>query len=370
MSSDTPACTDSADYREIFLHDVPMIDTRAPVEFNRGSFPTAVNLPLMTDDERQKVGTCYKQHGQQAAIALGHDLVSGATKEARVTAWAEFAHTHPEGYLFCFRGGLRSQISQQWLAEAGVRYPRITGGYKAMRTFLIEETESAVRDCGFTLVGGMTGTGKTEVLIQLDNAVDLEGHANHRGSSFGKRATAQPTQITFENALAIDFLKRRAAGQSRFVLEDESRLIGRCSVPLSLHQGMRDYPLVWLEDTLDSRVERILRDYVVDLCAEFVALHGAEKGPMAFAQALRQNLANIRKRLGGQRHTELDIIMQDALQQQIADGTVERHRDWIAALIRDYYDPMYAHQAEKKAVRIVFRGNQQEVIEYLRAQAK
>ena len=361
---------DTADFREIFIHDVPMIDTRAPVEFNKGSFPNAVNLPLMTDIERQKVGTCYKQKGQQAAIALGHELVGGAVKEARVAAWAEFARNHPEGYLFCFRGGLRSQISQQWLYEAGVPYPRITGGYKAMRTFLIEEIESAVRQCSFTLVGGMTGTGKTEVLMQLDNAVDLEGHANHRGSSFGKRASAQPPQIAFENALAVDFLKRRTAGQTHFVLEDESRLIGRCSVPLSLHQGMGNYPLVWLDDTLEGRVERILKDYVVDLCAEFVKLHGAEEGPVAFAQALRQNLANITKRLGGQRYQELDTIMQEALQQQTADGNVDRHRDWITALLRDYYDPMYVYQAEKKAARIVFRGNQREVVEYLRAQAQ
>lgn len=367
--STKPQRADTADYREIFLRDLPLIDTRAPVEFDKGSFPSAINMPLMTDIERQKVGTCYKQKGQQAAIALGHELVSGNIKETRVAAWADFARAHPEGYLFCFRGGLRSQISQQWLADAGIAYPRISGGYKAMRTFLMEEIESAVRECNFTLVGGMTGTGKTEVLAQLDNAIDLEGHANHRGSSFGKRATPQPPQITFENKVAIDFLKHRAAGQQRFVLEDESRLIGRSSVPLSLHHGMRTYPLVWLEDSLEGRVERILKDYVTNLCAEFVALHGADEGPTIFATALRGYLANITKRLGSDRFQLLDGIMQDALQQQLAGGAVDRHRDWITALLRDYYDPMYAYQFEKKAERIIFRGNQQELVEYLREQA-
>ncbi|WP_226705098.1 tRNA 2-selenouridine(34) synthase MnmH [Microbulbifer elongatus] len=360
---------DTADFRAIFLHDVPMIDTRAPVEFNKGSFPHTVNLPLMSDIERQKVGTCYKQKGQQAAIALGHELVGGKVKAERVAAWAAFTRAHPDGYLFCFRGGLRSQISQQWLAEAGIEYPRITGGYKAMRTFLLEEIESAVRECQFTLVGGMTGTGKTEVIAQLDNAVDLEGHANHRGSTFGKRATPQPAQITFENNLAVDLLKRRAAGQQQFVLEDESRLIGRCSIPLSLHQGMREYPLVWLDDSLEGRVERILKDYVIDLCDDFVSEHGSDEGPGIFASALRQNLANITKRLGGERYRELDAIMQAALDQQLASGNVDRHREWITALLRDYYDPMYDYQLEQKSARIVFRGNQREVVEYLRAQA-
>ena len=69
-------CTD---YRELFLHDRAMMDTRAPVEFHKGAFPGVINLPLMTDIERQKVGTCYKQQGQQAAIELGHQLVSGHT---------------------------------------------------------------------------------------------------------------------------------------------------------------------------------------------------------------------------------------------------------------------------------------------------
>lgn len=360
------ARADSADYREIFLRELPLMDTRAPVEFRKGSFPKAVNLPLMNDSERQRVGTCYAQQGQQAAIALGHELVSGAIKRERIAAWAEFARAHPDGFLFCFRGGLRSQISQQWLAgEAGITYPRITGGYKAMRTFLIGELEGAVRDCGFVLVGGLTGVGKTEVLAQLDNAVDLEYHANHRGSSFGKHVSPQPAQIDFENALAIDLLKRRNAGQRHFVLEDEGRIIGSCQLPLALYQNMSRYPLVWLEDDFDSRVERILKDYVVDLCAEFVARHGREAGGAAFAERLRQSLANITKRLGRQRYAELDAVMAEALEQQAAGGPVDRHRDWIAPLLSEYYDPMYAYQRAKKADRIVFSGNQREVVEYL-----
>lgn len=362
-----PMREDSADYREIFLSDAPMIDTRAPVEFAKGSFPHAINLPLMTDTERQRVGTCYKQKGQEAAIKLGHELVSGAVKEERVAAWVEFANAHPDGYIFCFRGGLRSKISQQWLAEAGVPYPRITGGYKAMRTFLIEEIESTVHDCKFVVVGGMTGTGKTEVLAQLDNAIDLEGHANHRGSSFGKHATPQPTQIAFENALAIEFLKRRAAGQQQFVLEDEGRLIGKCMVPLSLNEGMQHYPLVWLEDDFDSRVERILNDYVVDLSAEFIMQYGTDEGLQLFAERLRESLANITKRLGRERYAELDAVMVEALAQQEKNGKLDRHRDWIASLLRDYYDPMYAYQCAKKEDRIVFRGNHQEVVDYLKS---
>lgn len=357
----------SSNYRELFLNDVPMMDMRAPVEFAKGAFPGVVSLPLMDDGERQKVGTCYKQKGQQAAIELGHQLVSGSTKAARIEAWAAFAKAHPEGYLYCFRGGLRSQIVQQWLKEeVGIDYPRVIGGYKAMRTFLLETTQQAVEQCDLILVGGMTGTGKTEVISALGHSLDLEGHANHRGSSFGKRASAQPAQIDFENALAVDILKKRAAGMQQFVLEDEGRIIGRCSLPLELYQAMQSLPLVWLEDSLANRVERILQAYVVELSAEFIDLLGPEQGFAVFAERLQQSLQNIHKRLGGERYQRLAAIMQQGLLEQGATGAVETHRGWIEALLLEYYDPMYVFQRESKAGRIEFVGEQAAIVEYLR----
>jgi tRNA 2-selenouridine synthase len=357
---------DCTDYRDIFLSDRPMMDARAPVEFLKGAFPGVVNLPLMNDLERQRIGTCYKQQGQQAAIELGHQLVSGAIKAERIQAWADFARAHPDGLLYCFRGGLRSQIVQQWLKdEAGIDYPRVGGGYKALRTFLLETMDEAVSQCDFVLLGGMTGTGKTDVLTQLDNGLDLEGHANHRGSSFGKRVTGQPSNIDFENCLAVDVLKKRARGIEQFVLEDESRAVGSCALPLPLYQGMQQFPMVWLEDSLHGRVERILRDYVVDLCAEFIGAHG-EEGFTLFSERLLASLNNVRKRLGGERHQRMLILMEDALAEQARSGAVDLHRAWIEGLLVEYYDPMYVFQREKKGARIEFAGERDEVLAYLR----
>jgi len=46
---------------------------------------------------------------------------------------------------------------------------------------------------------------------------------------------------------------------------------------------------------------RILRDYVVDLSAEFASVHG-EEGFALFAERLLESLNNVQKRLGGERH--------------------------------------------------------------------
>lgn len=346
------------DYRSIFLSAVPLMDTRAPIEFKRGSFPTAQSLPLMTDDERAQVGTCYKQQGQDAAIALGHRLVSGETRDARIASWAAFARQHPTGYLFCFRGGLRSQTVQRWLAEeAGISYPRIEGGYKAMRHFLMATTEAVVLQRPMLVIGGMTGTGKTELLETLPHGVDLEGFANHRGSSFGKRIGGQPSQINFEHRLASRLLQLEAQAVPSMVVEDEGHFIGSCSLPDVLYAQMGRAPIVWLEDDFESRVGRILQDYVINQLADHMASFGVGEGFQYFAAHLQQSLAKIHKRLGGERYQRAEGMLTAALAAQAVSGDVSGHRDWIRLLLQEYYDPMYVHQKASKADRIVARGD-------------
>lgn len=367
--SDPAVRPDVRSLRELFLSGVPLLDVRAPVEFGRGAFPTAVNIPLMNDREREQVGLRYKQEGQQAAIELGMRLVSGDIKRQRIQAWADFARAHPQGCLYCFRGGLRSQITQQWLkTEAGIDYPRVPGGYKAMRAYLAEVLRTTALTPGHLVLGGLTGSGKTDVLGQIDNAVDLERHANHRGSGFGKRVTPQPSQIDFEHRLAIDLLRKQARGWGAVVVEDESRLIGANAVPHEWLQAIQAAPLVWLDAPLEARVERILREYVVSLRAEFVEQHGAA-GDALYAQRLQDSLTAISRRLGGERYGRLMGLMRAALARQLETGDCDAHRAWILALLGEYYDPMYARHMKEKAARIVFRGTAPAVTDFLREQA-
>ncbi|MBC7370956.1 MAG: tRNA 2-selenouridine(34) synthase MnmH, partial [Bdellovibrionaceae bacterium] len=175
-------------FENLFLTGTPLIDVRAEVEFTQGSLPNSVNFPIMNNEERAKVGTAYKVSGRETAMALGHQLVSGAVKTARIEAWLQQIRLHPNAILYCFRGGLRSQITQQWLKEAGVDRPLIVGGYKKARQFLRDSIDQASAERELLILSGPTGSAKTRIIDSARKfypAVDLEAIARHRGSAFG-----------------------------------------------------------------------------------------------------------------------------------------------------------------------------------------
>ncbi|MEE2729403.1 MAG: tRNA 2-selenouridine(34) synthase MnmH [Pseudomonadota bacterium] len=361
------ACPDSGDFLSLFLNDVPLIDTRAPVEFERGAFPTSVSLPLMTNEERAQVGTCYKQQGQAAAIELGRALVDSDKQARRTAAWVAFAAQHPQGYLYCWRGGLRSQICQEWMREAGCDYPRISGGYKALRRFLIDEFDRICRGRPLLIVGGRTGCNKTALIESQATAVDLEALAHHRGSAFGRRPGGQPTQLSFENGVAVAMLKAEQQAIRTgcpILLEDESRLIGRCALPPGLSQAMGRAPVVLVEASLEQRVEHSFRNYILIKLEEWQHQLGEEAGFEAFAEDLTRSLYRVRKRLGGVRYKAISTQLQTALAAH-RRGDPELHRELIRLLLVEYYDPMYDYQLSKRRELVVFQGDQQAVREYL-----
>ncbi|MCB1739191.1 MAG: tRNA 2-selenouridine(34) synthase MnmH [Gammaproteobacteria bacterium] len=351
-----------SDYRALFLQDRPLLDVRAPVEFARGAFPCAVNHPLIDDEERHQIGIAYKQSGQDAAIELGHQLVHGARRDARTASWDRFARQHPQGALYCFRGGLRSQVSQRWLYEhSGIEYPRVHGGYKALRAHLIESLQGAADCLRPILIGGRTGVGKTRLLERLPRAVDLERLAWHRGSAFGRHATPQPSQIDFENALAVALLKLRAQGSERVVVEDEGRNVGSVKLPDTLHARFKQGELLVLEASLSTRVQITLREYVVDALAEYRHAVGETHAFEAWSKALQDSLERIRRRLGGDNHARIRQLMNQALERHQRYGDLEPHSAWIQALLTDYYDPMYDYQLSRHPLPVGFRGEAAEV---------
>ncbi|PKI13961.1 tRNA 2-selenouridine(34) synthase MnmH [Colwellia sp. 12G3] len=359
---------DSSDFRSIIRNKIPLMDVRAPIEFEKGAFEQSINQPLMNNDEREQVGLCYKNKGQAAAITLGNSLVSGQSKASRMAQWQDFVRENPQGYLYCFRGGLRSQTVQRWLKESGLNYPLITGGYKALRQFLLNELEQLALH-PFTILAGNTGCGKTPFLAHCTNSLDLEGAAGHRGSSFGGFVSTQSNQITFENKLAEQYIRGNYSLDQRLILEDEGRQIGSVHLPESLRNAMTLAPLVVIEESLDYRLEQIYQEYIIKMTGQYQAAYGIEQGFLAFSEYLKQGLFKVRKRLGTERYGQLNEIQSAALihqrNSQQQNGQLHYHFDWLKPLLSEYYDPMYQYQLGLKAERIVFRGNNAQCLAYL-----
>jgi len=344
------------DLKNLFLNNIPLIDLRAPIEFTKGAFPNTTNIPLLTDDERKLVGTCYKQQGQDKAIELGHHLVQGETKSLRMQAWKNQILENPNAYLYCFRGGMRSHLVQQWLKDEGVNIPLIEGGYKALRNYLLGVFEWPI---DLIRISGQTGVGKTDLLLQLENKIDLEGLANHRGSAFGEYVTNQPSQIDFESHFAVDILKLHDNNRP-IIVEDEGRYIGSVNLPYAFIESMQKSPVLVLTCSQEERVQRIYQDYVVLQKSAFIE-KDSNDGSEKFDTYLISALQKIQKRLGGKLFKQIKTTMQLALKQESA----EHHKKWITHLLKEYYDPMYDYQLEKKSEKVIFKGDKNQIQEFI-----
>ncbi|WP_028585058.1 tRNA 2-selenouridine(34) synthase MnmH [Desulfogranum mediterraneum] len=355
------------DFQQLVVDARPLIDVRAPVEYERGTIPGAVNLPLMNNDERHRVGRCYKEQGSEAAVALGHRLVSGEVKAERIAAWGAFIDQHPDALLFCARGGMRSQISQEWIGQACDRsLPRLKGGYKAVRNFLLSRLEPARVVSKPVILGGRTGAGKTILLKKLANSIDLEGLAHHRGSSFGRFIDPQPSQADFENLLASALIRHDHASHPVMVLESEGTHVGRCYLPKELAAYFNTFPRVLLEVPLEERIQTTYEEYVLYGQQEYREAFGAESGVERWLETMLHCVDKIANRLGRERAGAIKTLQQDAHSRQLESGEADGHRTWIAQLLSDYYDPMYDHHIRRKSQDTIFRGDFAQVLDFLR----
>lgn len=360
---DFPSITSLED---ILINDIPMLDVRAPIEFEQGAFPQSVNLPLMSDNDREAIGIRYKQAGQDEAIKLGAKLVKDKVKEDRVQAWADFFEKNPNGVLYCFRGGLRSKITQLWIYEAtGKIIPRVKGGYKALRRLLIDSIEASMHKIEPIVLSGRTGSGKTRLLYEIKAMVDLEGLANHRGSAFGRNATPQPSPISFESNLAVALLKHIKAGRRRLVFEDESRNIGSLHLPPEFFACLKVANIIVLKETDKERVRISVQEYITDMENAWQEQGG---GFDDFEDYLLSSLERIKKRLGGERYQAAKQVMENAIQQHKNTNDKSGYDTIIMHILHDYYDPMYDYQLSNKQERVVFSGSKQEVKDYLKEQ--
>ncbi len=295
----------------------PILDVRSPGEYAQGHIPDAISFPLFSDDERAQVGTCYKQKSRELAVELGLDLAGpkfgDMVRKAKKIAPDRVVRVH------CWRGGMRSEAIAWMLNLAGFNTTTLTGGYKAFRQWVRHAVSTPKK---IVLLGGMTGTAKTDILHALKNqgqqVLDLEGYANHRGSSFGAVCLPpQPSTEHFENMVATEW--RTFEAQRPVWVEAESRSVGSCRVPPELFEQMNEAFALEITRPVSERVALL-----VDI----------------YGQADRDELVaateRIRKRLGGDR-TQAAIA-------HIQSGDLAS----AVTITLDYYDRAYRYGLEQR----------------------
>lgn len=301
----------------------PLVDVRSPSEFRQGHWPAAINIPLFSDAQRADVGLTYKTVGREAAIQLGLKHV-GPRLASLADALQEAAGSGSMLRLSCWRGGLRSS-SVAWLAQLiGLTPFLLTGGYKCYRRWVLQQFD---RPWPLRLLGGRTGTGKTDLLLELQRrrvaVVDLEGLAHHRGSSFGGLGLPeQPSTEHFENRLAEALDQHRQGGAEQIWLEAESAQVGRCRIPRALFEQMQAAPVLEIRRSLEERIEQLVKVYA----------------PLG-AAPLRAATERISRRLGPQRTLE--------------SLTAIDRCDWHSACrsMLEYYDRCYDHELARAVER-------------------
>jgi tRNA 2-selenouridine synthase len=294
-----------------------VIDVRSEGEFEHGHIPGAINIPIFNNEERARVGTLYKQEGQEQAIELGLEIVG--PKLVNFVREVKSRVHEKEVLVHCWRGGMRSG-SFAWLMEtSGLKAYTLTKGYKAYRNHL---HNSFAYPYKFILLGGKTGSGKTRILQKLkernEQVIDLEWLCNHKGSSFGALGQArQPSTEQFENNLYEVFLKLNP--EKRIWLEDESKNLGNIFLPDPIWERMKDSPLLFVEIDKKSRIENLVNEY--SLFPE---------------NSLADAITRIRKKLGGLNYKLAMEALQNKDFSKVADLTLL------------YYDRAYISGLEER----------------------
>jgi len=353
--------SDTADIERIVLEGTPLLDVRAPVEYERGCIGDAANLPLLDDQQRETIGTEYANNGQDAAIALALTHVTDEVKNGRVQQWSQFVKQNPQGYLYCFRGGLRSEITQQWLQEAGVNYPKVIGGYKAMRSYLLEQFERLAVQGNMLVLAAPTGCGKTDLICRLSQSVDIEGIAKHRGSAFGSLFVPQPSQINWENQVTSEWLRVSKKSDQPVMFESESHLIGRIALPSFLQDALRGAPVVELVVSTEDRIKQIRNDYVGTVMSVHRQTLPENECYQQLEAFICASLGKIQRRLGGERFQRLNALAPIAVAELQTGSTTEGIDEIVRTLLHDYYDPLYAHKMIGREGQVVFKGSADEI---------
>jgi len=298
--------------------DFLLIDVRTPAEYEEGRILGSVNIPLFDEAERERIGIVYKK-SPKAARFLAMDIVSPKISRFVRKVYATCKDKTP--VAVCWRGGMRSKAAVQLLGMAGIEGLQLHGGYRRYRQYIYQQLKDYNINNQVIILKGKSGTGKTDILNILAEqnypVLDLEGLANHRGSTFGGHGLSPATQKNFDAQLLYELKKWE--GHKFLLVEGESKRIGNVYLPDFLFDAMREAPVIEVEGSLPSRVERIVRDYTPSTLQGRLGMYRA--------------LSRLRHRLGKATLVEL----KDCLDRE------DYHR-FVELVLVKHYDNIYDHQ--------------------------
>lgn len=299
--------------------NVCYIDLRSEKEFTEDTIPGAVNIPLFNNEEREEIGTIYKQVSVEEAKLLGLEIAGKKLKQIYQLAKK---HTKgKKGVVFCWRGGMRSQFVASVLTSMGIPVKRITGGYKAYRKLVYQYLYEKELPHDAVVLHGLTGVGKTRVLLRLQEmgipVIDLETLAAHKGSVYGKiNMPSSPSQKMFESKIMtkLTFYEK----SKYFVAECEGRRLGKLYVPPKVIEKIKTGHKILLYANLNTRVKRIIEDYT--------------SGPNKNISELQNATSKLVKYLGKKKVKELNDLLEQ-----------EKFEEVFSYLLENYYDPLYKY---------------------------
>ena len=304
-----------------------IIDVRSPSEFHDDHIPGAINLPVLSDEERSLVGTLYKQDSFEGK-KLGAGLICKNISKMFESV-LKYKNKDWQPLIYCQRGGERSKSVATILLRTGFKTNILSGGYKAYRRYVINELEKLGDQIEFQVICGLTGSGKTKLLSELNRhglqTLDLEAIARHYGSLLGQYpSVAQPSQKQFESNLLVAMLRLNA--EQRVFVESESRKIGNRQIPTAIIKKMRSSKCLWIQMTMEERINFLLKEYT-----HFV------KNPEGFL--------NIIKKFE-------NYLVKDKFD-QLVDLYKKKHwKDFVRMLLREHYDPSYLKSIGKNFTQI------------------
>ena len=317
------------DYEEILKFNNPIfVDLRSEGEFEKGTIPGAISMPVLSNEERKIVGTLYVSGDVKGAKEKGVEFFAPKLTEYYKNI-SQMEEEH-DVVLFCSRGGYRSTALFNLLKTLGHNVYKLNHGYKAYRRYVLNFMET-LGDYDYVVLKGYTGCGKTEILRELkergENVLDLEDLARHRGSLFGGVGMgAQPSQKTFESELMESF---KSFKPGPVFVEGESSRIGSINLPNQLIKAMANSERVFLiADRLERRVERIKSDYLKDY------------GPYK-KEEIVSAFENLKRYISGERYENyLKMIDEENFDFVIED------------LIVKYYDANYSIKKDKTFYKV------------------